>query len=202
MDKIGFDQFFHFTQRINHLSPSIHVNIVEKNLILKISKFYFYDLLFNTRIFVNWPDSDHNREKQQYSEGWWPYWVDPLLFYDCFERLPVCELAYDLPFPWFAENFYPEEFLTGFLTLWKSFSRSFYMHNSAACFDPCEYNSSTIWPHSDHLSDYPIWNSPPLLEWSLGGLSHCWESWGWVSYLSSECMICTPSLRPRRLTWH
>ena len=29
------------------LSLSIHVNIVEKNLILKISKFYFYDLLFN-----------------------------------------------------------------------------------------------------------------------------------------------------------
>ena len=47
VDKIGLDLFFHFTQWVNHLSPGIHVNIVEKNLILKISKLYFYDLLFN-----------------------------------------------------------------------------------------------------------------------------------------------------------
>ena len=32
MDKIGLDLFFKFTQMINHLSPSFHVNIVEKKL--------------------------------------------------------------------------------------------------------------------------------------------------------------------------
>lgn len=61
-----------------------------------------------------------------------------------------------------------------------SWRRTCVMVDTSAFLNDCSHDSSTTWPDSAHLADYPVFNQPPGRSWSTTGLN-CpgTKNWGY-----------------------
>ncbi len=142
----------------------------------------FYEIIFTTEVIQSYPVSNHYRDSTPHGRAQVPNWADPNFFFDAYSDAIVHDENGSLLWDTFNSK--------KFQTLWESWFRSVNMHNKAACFDLCEYDGNTIWPPVEHLDDYPIWNTPPKLEWSRCRRSHTWESVSWTPLLTKDCPVC------------
>ena len=137
-----------------------------------------YDSLFTTGRLFRWPESRHFRATETTRKPAW-FFVDT---WDLF-----CASTDD-PYRVFEDGM---EFF--FTEPWQAFEqswiRSYVLHNATACFAMCEHNQSTIWPDAEQISDYPIFNCPPALVWSLVGTSTD-DEWSYIEEPQDECRVC------------
>lgn len=136
---------------------------------------HFENFLLTTRLIIDEPLSIHHHADDFIETGF---------FWHLYTSLPEYGTDLDWQISW---EFYSSP---SWLTLWNSWARSVAMHNKSACFDLCDHNSETIWPSTDHLDDYPLWNTPPMLIWSRCNQEYMSESFKWEPISNKDCNIC------------